>query len=261
MYREFAEIIENRQIGHDLYFMKIRSEPIASAWIPGQFLHLLPPIIGDRPPMLRRPISIMASDRSDIELVYRVVGDGTVLLAQMKPGETIDTIGPLGTGFVNIPSEEGRHVLIGGGVGAPPMIALARYLHSKDYQTELYLGAKSTDELIFHEKLQNEGFVYCASTEDGSTGFTGLVTQNLPDASRDIACAYACGPVPMMKSVLKWRGNNSFPVYVSLENKMGCGVGVCLGCSIPTVDGKYIRTCKDGPVFNADIIDWERMNN
>jgi dihydroorotate dehydrogenase electron transfer subunit len=259
MLRDFAQITANDEIAPGLFLMRIISPGIASNWIPGQFIHILPPIPDNRPLMLRRPISILSSNNNEVDFIYRTVGEGTSLISHMKVGEIVDVIGPLGMGFLDIPANPGKHILVGGGVGAPPMIALARYLHRKGLDVEFYQGARNTPDLILHKALEKEPYKYFSTTEDGSTGHKGLVTQILPDPSSQIAAAYACGPMGMMKAVLKWRGDNRFPYFVSMENKFGCGVGVCLGCSIPTANGYYIRVCRNGPVFDADLIDWKHL--
>ncbi|MCD6218349.1 dihydroorotate dehydrogenase electron transfer subunit [bacterium] len=259
MLRENAEIISNDNIGAELFSMRVKSSAIARNWRPGQFVHILPPVNTGKPPMLRRPISILASQNDEFEFIYRVAGEGTSLISQMKPSDTLDIIGPLGNGFDNIPDSQGLHILIGGGVGAPPMIALARLLHEKKLDVEFYQGAKDASDLILNNEMENSEFKYHVTTEDGSIGHKGLVIDILPENTKQIAAVYACGPIGMMKAILKWRDNAGFPYFVSIENKMACGIGVCLGCSAPTVDGKYIRTCIDGPVFNADILDWEKI--
>lgn len=260
MLRENATITLNDSLGANLFRMHIKSAGIASSWIPGQFLHILPPVT-DRPPMLRRPISIYSSTDDEVEFIFRVEGDGTKLISQQKVGDKLDVIGPLGHGFEQIPHRDGIYILIGGGIGAPPVIALMNILFRFRIKAELYQGARNSGDLILNDELSQKGFIYKVATEDGSIGTKGLVTSILPDPSKTrIACAYACGPIGMMKAVLNWRGNAGFPYYVSVENKLGCGVGVCLGCSVPSIDGSYVKTCKDGPVFNADTLDWNRMD-
>jgi dihydroorotate dehydrogenase electron transfer subunit len=260
MLRENATITLYESLGANLFRMRIKSDGIASSWIPGQFLHILPPVT-ERPPMLRRPISIYSSTTDEVEFIFRVEGDGTKLISECKVGDKLDVIGPLGHGFNQIPDTDGAHILVGGGVGAPPMIALANFLFKLGKKVELYQGARNTGDLILNEELSRKGFVYRIASEDGSIGTKGLITSILPVPSKtQIACAYACGPIGMMKAILNWRGNAGFPYYVSVENKLGCGIGVCLGCSVPSIDGSYVKTCKDGPVFNADMLDWNRMD-
>ncbi len=259
MHRENAEIISNKNLTAGLFSMRIKSSAIARDWRPGQFVHVLPPVNAGKPPMLRRPISILDSQNDEFEFIYRVAGEGTSLISQMKSGDTLDIIGPLGNGFDKIPDSTGSHILIGGGVGAPPMIALARFLHNNKLDVEFYQGAKDTSDLILNTEMEKSEFKYRVTTEDGSIGHKGLVVDILPDNSEQIVAVYACGPIGMMKAILKWRDNAGFPYFVSIENKMACGIGVCLGCSVPTVDGKYIRTCVDGPVFEADTLDWDKI--
>ncbi|MBU1025888.1 dihydroorotate dehydrogenase electron transfer subunit [bacterium] len=239
--------------------MRILFPSAARSWIPGQFLHILPPVAGNQPPMLRRPVSILSSAGDNVEIIYRVVGEGTRLLSNVQAGESLDIIGPLGNGFTDIPESPEKHILVGGGVGAPPMIALARYLHESGKNVELYQGAKDSSDLILNDDMENSEFSYYATTEDGSRGHHGLVTDILPAPSEEITAVYSCGPLSMMKAVLKWRGKSAFPFFVSIENKMGCGVGVCLGCAVPSTKGTYVKVCKSGPVFNADDLDWNKL--
>lgn len=257
MFRENAKIKSNDKIGTGLFSMRAESSAIARSWHPGQFVHALPPVDSGRPPMLRRPFSILNSINDEFEFVYRVTGEGTSLLSKMQSGDILDVIGPLGNGFINIPDSSGKHILVGGGVGAPPMIALAKYLSAKKFDVELFQGAKDTNDLILNNEMESSNIKYRATTEDGSVGHKGLVLDILPEASEQIASVYACGPIGMLKAINKWRSNAKFPYFVSMENKMACGVGVCLGCNVPTIDGKTIRTCIDGPVINADILDWD----
>ena len=259
MLRENCEITANDNFSEGLFYMRIFFPGVSQKWIPGQFLHILPPVLGNRPPMLRRPVSILSSDGDNVEIVYRVVGEGTRLISNVRVGESLDIIGPLGNGFVDIPESSGKHILIGGGVGAPPMIALARQLHESGKEVEFYQGAKDSSDLILNDDMEKSEFIYFATTEDGSTGHKGMVTDILPAPSGEIAAVYSCGPLPMMKAVLEWRGKSEFKFYVSIENKMGCGVGVCLGCAVPTTNGKYVKVCKSGPVFNADDLDWDKL--
>ncbi len=259
MLRENAEIKSNDNLGTGLFSMRVISSAIARNWLPGQFVHVLPPVDSRRPPMLRRPFSILDSKNDEFEFIYRVTGEGTSILSQMKSGDMLDVIGPLGNGFNNIPDSPGKHILIGGGVGAPPMIALARLLFDRKFDVEFYQGAKNSNDLILNSEMEASDIKYHVTTEDGSIGTKGIVVDILPETSDKIAAVYACGPIGMMKAVNQWRGKAGFPYFVSIENKMACGVGVCLGCSVPTIDGKYIRTCVDGPVFNADILDWDKI--
>ena len=259
MHREIAEIIVNEPLGDGHYFMRIHAPKISQSWIPGQFINILPPVKAGRPPILRRPISILGSGQDNLEFVYRVRGCGTEILSKLTKGGTLDITGPLGNGFKNIPGGQGKHVLIAGGVGAPPVIALAKHLMSMGLEVDLYQGAQNRNGLIFHENLKTEKLKYICTTEDGSVGRKGLISELLPSNFKGILCVYACGPIGMLKAIFKWRKGASFKYFVSIETKMGCGVGVCLGCSIPTVDGNYVLACKDGPVLDADLVDWNKL--
>jgi dihydroorotate dehydrogenase electron transfer subunit len=181
------------------------------------------------------------------------------LLADSTPGGTLDIIGPLGNGFEIEPSKKGRYILIAGGVGIPPILALVRLLISQNLKIEFYYGSRDRDTLIFHDALLSMPIKYYFATDDGSLGHRGFVSEILPDDKSNIACVYACGPLDMLKAILTWCGRESFRYFASIENRMGCGVGVCLGCSIPTADGGYKLTCRDGPVFDADMVSWDKL--
>jgi len=259
MFREYAEILSNELISKDHYLMRLRAPRIASDWIPGQFINVLLPYEDDRPPLLRRPFSILESKRKNLEFVYRVVGCGTKILSEMRKGQKLDIIGPLGKGFPLPPDRKSKNILICGGVGAPPIFALSRLMLSKGFDVDFYFGAKDRDSLIFYDALCSMSFTFHVATEDGSIGHNGLISEILPAIKTDIKNVFACGPVEMLKAIYAWHGNSSVKYYASVESKMGCGVGVCLGCSIPSVDGKYLLTCRDGPVFDADLINWEKL--
>ena len=242
--------------GH--FRMTLDSPWLAENSRPGQFVHILPPDTND---MLRRPFSIESVDvsKKHVTIFYRVVGEGTKLLSGAAPDDMLDIIGPLGNGF---PIELDRPaVLVGGGVGIPPLVFLA----SKLKNPLVFLGAKNSGELVCVEEFGAIGITPILATEDGSAGFKGFVTGALDDYrefDKD-SIVYACGPVPMLAEVAQWSKSRDYRCWVSLENKLGCGIGACLGCSIPIRDDSgdvhYERVCYDGPVFDASIVAFDLM--
>lgn len=229
---------------------------LADISAPGQFVHLR---CGEKP--LRRPISICTIDRRAgvLRLVFEVRGEGTAWLAQRRPGEPLDVLGPLGRGF-SVPEDGAGVVLVGGGIGTPPLLAVAQARVGK---MEAILGFRNADACI----LAREFALACANvqlaTDDGTLGYHGLVTDllktRLSQEQKPCAGIFACGPTPMLRAVAAIALEREIPCQVSLEERMGCGVGACLVCACKTreADGEHYRhVCKDGPVFDAKEVVW-----
>lgn len=204
---------------------------------PGQFMHVKLP---DQSLILRRPISVAMYDKHQIHLIYKVVGEGTACLSQVEVGSKLDVLGPLGSGY---PLEKGNILIVGGGMGVAPLYQLARTL--KDENLTIVLGFGSQAMMYYVDKFRELGRVYL-TTDDGSVGVKGHVGNVLSDLGQFDA-VYACGPIPLLYYVQK-KYENLDKVYVSLEERMACGIGACYACD--TKDKKY-RVCHDGPVFKA----------
>ncbi|MEA3485765.1 MAG: dihydroorotate dehydrogenase electron transfer subunit, partial [Candidatus Aerophobetes bacterium] len=212
-------------------------------------------------PLLRRPFSIRCIEDEKIEILYKVVGKGTKILARKKAGEKIDLLGPLGQKFKINPGIK-RAILVAGGVGIAPLYFLAsRLVTTRTLEISVFIGAESKEKLLCEEEFKSSEIKVQVATEDGSKGFKGLVsdlfanwTSAKPHTSSTVV--YACGPSPMLKKIAFISNKGKIPCYVSLEQRMGCGIGACLGCAIKGKNG-YLRVCKDGPVFDARQIDWE----
>ncbi len=211
---------------------------------------------GEKP--LRRPISISEIDKKNgtITLVFEVRGEGTAWLAERKAGEEINILGPLGNGF--FPDKDKPAIFIGGGIGCPPMLGAAQ-----DYgeNAEAILGFRSHEQMILLDKFKKCCKSVAVTTNDGSFGEKGFVTDILKDRLSELpdCVVYACGPTPMLKGVAEMCSQNHVECYVSLEQRMGCGVGACLVCACKTheADGEHMRhVCKNGPVFNAKEVDF-----
>ncbi len=203
-------------------------------------------------PFLRRPLAFSHAEWGRIEFVVRVVGWGTALLANLSPGENIPILGPLGNGFAK---PDGRVILVAGGIGLPPLTFAA----SRWKNAVLLYGEKTAENLC---KLPTD--LDCINeiyTDDGSGGCKGFVTDSLEEKLRkEPAPVYCCGPVPMLHKAAKICRKFKVECYVSLEARMACGIGSCQGCAIKTTSG-YRRVCKDGPVFDAEEIDWEALHD
>ena len=206
--------------------------------------------------VLRRPISVFDVDFSSqqLSLLIQKVGDGTVALSQLKAGEVVNLLLPLGNGFT-IPSESGKRLLlVGGGVGIAPLLYLGRVLRDGGHEVNFLLGFRSTREMIDLKPYEAIGEVF-VTTEDGSAGERGFVTNHsVLDQKADFI--YTCGPTPMMKAVAAYAKKASVACEVSLENKMACGLGACLCCVTDTVDG-HKCVCSEGPVFNINQLKWQ----
>jgi len=253
MYQIKAKILFNEKIISGHYKMRLYAPGIAQKAKPGQFVHIK--IKDGYDPLLRRPFSIHGCEGEKIEILYKVVGRGTESLSRKKIGNEIDTLGPLGQGFKINPDLK-RIVLVAGGMGIAPLYFLAEKLNRKDIL--ILLGAESKGKILCLEDLKNLNVRAKIATEDGSQGHKGLISDFLfhfikESSQIDLVCA--CGPIPMLKKIAQLSLKNKIPCQVSLEQTMGCGMGVCLGCTIRGKSG-YLRVCSDGPVFQANQILW-----
>jgi dihydroorotate dehydrogenase electron transfer subunit len=251
-------VLIHEQVKPGYYYLRLKAPEIARTAQPGQFVMIKVTTL-HQDPLLRRPISIMDANplTGEIELLFKVVGRGTQLLSDRPAGCDLDVLGPLGNGFK---TDTGHHnaVLVGGGIGIPPMVFLAHILASRlKVETHAFLGVRSADDCIGEEKFKQYGAFINWATETGERGEKGLVTKPLKTYLNTVSPAdtiiYACGPKPMLKAVAELGFKRNILVFVSLEEHMGCGVGACLGCVIETRTGPA-RICKDGPVFDARML-------
>lgn len=225
---------------------------------PGQFVEIR---VDDSPgTLLRRPISIHNIDRERNELWLLVlpIGDGTRRMARYKSGDVVNILLPLGNGFTvprAMPSDAKNYLLVGGGVGAAPMLYLGKALRESGFTPTFLIGARSADGIAQREAYAAYGDVY-VSTEDGSMGERGFVTDHSIWKRASFEHIYSCGPKPMMMAVAKQARRTETPCEVSLENMMGCGIGACLCCVEDTTDAGRVCTCTEGPVFNIDRLTW-----
>lgn len=223
--------------------------------MPGQFAQLR--VDGSKETFLRRPISINFVDtkQNQIWFLVQLVGAGSRALGRLKEGDTLNALLPLGNGFSMPVSAEKKHLLVGGGVGTAPLLYLGAQMNLVGMRPTFLLGARTKDMLLQMEDFQRVGDVY-VTTEDGSAGEKGFVTQHSILFKQHFDRISVCGPSPMMKAVAKFARANSVPCEVSLENMMACGLGACLCCVEKTVKGN-VCVCTEGPVFDINELTWE----
>ncbi len=223
--------------------------------MPGQFAQLR--VDGSKETFLRRPISINFVDTklNQIWFLVQLVGAGSRALGRLKEGDTLNALLPLGNGFSMPVSTEKKHLLVGGGVGTAPLLYLGAQMNLMGMRPTFLLGARTKDMLLQMEDFQRVGDVY-VTTEDGSAGEKGFVTQHSILFKQHFDRISVCGPSPMMKAVAKFARANSVPCEVSLENMMACGLGACLCCVERTVKGN-VCVCTEGPVFDINELTWE----
>ena len=250
------KVTENCNLHKNYCLLKLTSDQILPDMLPGQFVQVR--VDNSPTTFLRRPISINYVDRTTNELwlLVQLVGDGTRRMAEYKPGDIINIMLPLGNGFTLPATDKGQKLLlIGGGVGTAPMLYLGAILKKAGYTPTFLLGARSKEDVLQLKQFEQFGTVY-VTTEDGSLGEKGYVTNHsiLKDVHFDQI--YTCGPKPMMMAVAKYAHACSFACEVSLENTMACGIGACLCCVEKTKDEHHVCVCTEGPVFNIENLTW-----
>lgn len=247
MIKERAIIVSQQCIGTDIYDMVLSFPKGAKEARPGQFIAMY---CEDGTKLLPRPISICGIDAEvgTLRVVYRIAGEGTRLFSQMKVGDSLEVMGPLGNGFT---MKDKKAIIVGGGIGIPPMLELAKQL---DCEKTVVLGYR--DELFLKEEFEACANVAVA-TEDGSAGTKGTVIDAIKAAQVSGEIIYACGPMPMLKALAEYADAHGMEAQISLEERMACGIGACLGCICKTKEKDHhtnvnnTRICKDGPVFDA----------
>ena len=254
MKKETAKILSQNKIADGIYSMWIETSAAKEAK-PGQFIDVY---VNDDSKLLPRPISICEVKDDSLRIVYRVVGGGTKIMSTYKEGDEIQIIGPLGNGF---DMRDGKAILVGGGIGIPPMVELAKNLSEKIGKENVISVMGYRDELFLTDELEQFSTVVIA-TEDGSTGTKGTVIDALDENGVDGDVLYACGPISMLKALKDWANGKGIECQISLEERMACGIGACLACVCKTKEKDEHsnvcnkRICKDGPVFDANEIDF-----
>lgn len=251
-----CKIVSKEQVGDAVYMtLEVGDMIRASFRAPGQFVHIR---CGEGL-LLRRPISVCScmEDEPDdlLSIVFEVRGEGTRWLAGRELGDSLDVLGLAGNGFDLKP--EGRYLLVGGGIGIPPMLGCAQYTGGR---ATAILGGRSRDKIILEDFFREDCAKVLCATDDGSLGHHGfvdaLVRRELSE-DRGYDGVLACGPKPMLRNVAKVAEEFGVPCQVSMEERMGCGVGACLVCVCDMKDGTRKHACKDGPVFDSKEVDWD----
>ncbi len=253
-YRETAVILEQREISENIYSLWLHADDIVREARPGQFVSVY---CQDESRLLPRPISICELDKASgrLRLVYRAAGAGTQEFSGYGAGDTLELVGPLGNGF---PLDKGyeKPLLVGGGIGVPPMVELAKWLPG---EKTVVSGYRNSD-LFLKEELSRNAVLY-VSTEDGSAGTKGNVLDAIRENHLETDAIFACGPSPMLRALKAYAAEQGIDCYLSLEERMACGIGACLACVCTSKDidahtnVKNKRICKDGPVFAAEEIE------
>ena len=268
---ERAALQSTEEVAEGLFLTRLSCPTIAAGIEPGQFIQLR---LREEPvPLLRVPLSVAAADGTagTVDVLYEAVGPKTTLLSRLRPADSVSCLGPLGNCFP-MPGPEQSAILIGGGVGLPPLLFFAHALkHAGHAGVALLVGARTASKHVPLARLQAAAPAVAIATDDGSAGHAGLVTElletRLAAADAPGTVVYTCGPHPMMRAVASICAREAAPCYASLEEYMACGYGVCVGCVVETIepaDGlersayeRYSRICVDGPVYDATHVVWD----
>lgn len=256
MIQELAPIVSAEQVMPGVHLLEVRSPAIASSARPGQFAMVSCDSGYGR--LLRRPISIHRISGDNAGFLFAVVGNGTEWLSRRQAGENVDILGPMGNGF-SIQPRPPKLLLVAGGIGLAPLYFLSQHALKAGCSVKLMIGAR-TAGLLFPARLLPPGVEVITATEDGTAGEKGLITSLLPRYAGESDQILACGPVPMYRAMAdRYHADlQGKPVQVSLEVRMGCGLGFCYACTINTRQGLK-QVCKDGPVFNLDDVIWDEI--
>jgi dihydroorotate dehydrogenase electron transfer subunit len=250
---EDLKILENKRITDDFFILELFSAENLTDIKPGQFVQVR--VDGSSDTFLRRPISIHDVDfeKNTFKLLIQITGNGTEKLSKLRNGESLNIIYPLGNSF-GLPGENEKVLLVGGGCGIAPLLFLGKHLKSIGYAPDILLGFRNSERIIEYEEYLKIGNVFL-TTEDGSKGEKGFVTNHSVLSTAKYDKIYCCGPDSMMKAIAGYCRKNNMNCEVSLENLMACGIGACLCCIVDTVKGN-LCTCTEGPVFNTTELKW-----
>ena len=250
---ESLNITENRRLNKDYFILELSGKSKIPEMKPGQFVQVKVEESPDT--FLRRPFSVhdVNYGQNTLKLLIQIAGKGTETLSRLHTGDILNTIYPLGNSF-SLPIEGQKVLLAGGGCGIAPLLFLGKYLKLNGFQPDVLLGFRNTERIIEFNEYKEIGRVFM-TTEDGSQGEKGFITQHPALATSKYDRIYCCGPEPMMKAIAEYSSKNNIFCEVSLEKLMGCGIGACLCCVVDTVRGN-LCTCVDGPVFNTKDLKW-----
>lgn len=250
---EDLKVVANRRLTKDFFVLDLVSEKGLMPMYPGQFAQVK--VEGSQETFLRRPISVHDTDYKNniLKFLVQIVGKGTGVLSNLKSGDQLNVVYPLGNSFT-MPDKGGKVLLVGGGCGIAPLLFLGNYLKSNGYEFDVLLGFRNRDRIIEYEEYRKLGTVFI-TTEDGSEGEKGYVTGHSAFKTGNYTMMYVCGPESMMKAVARHCTEKKIGCEVSLENLMACGIGACLCCVVETTKGN-LCTCTDGPIFNIKELKW-----
>lgn len=252
--QERMTVVQQEKIAKNIYELTLQGE-IVQDMNPGQFVHIR--VSDSFEPLLRRPISIanINKDSKEFKLIYRAEGRGTEILSQKQIGDEVDVLGPLGNGFpIDAVPSGGTALLVGGGIGVPPLYELSKQLNERGIRTMHVFGFATEDVSFYEEKFSSLGDTHYV-TVDGTLGSKGFVTDVLDELQPEFDTFYACGPMPMLRAL-----ENYYPEkqgFLSFEERMGCGIGACFACICKTTDKTekdYVKVCSDGPVFAKGVV-------
>ncbi len=251
--KETTIVVSQEMISEGIYDLRVKT-PAAEACVPGQFVGIFPPSDAR---ILMRPISICEADADGqiLRMVYRIAGEGTKEISKLKAGEEVKLLSVLGNGFPLDAAKDKKVAVFGGGIGIPPMLYTSRMLNGTAKETEIYLGYRNNDTFLATE-FEPFGTLNIVS-EDGSVGYKGNVLDAIKERDFRPDVMYACGPMPMLRAIKQYAESIGAIAYISLEERMACGVGACLGCVCKTVNKdahshvNNTRICTEGPVFDA----------
>ena len=256
-----AELVKKEQLKNDIFKFSVKAPEIVNDSKPGNFIEIR--VSDQTEPFLRRPISIYNLDKENgiLEFIFQVKGKGTKILANKEAGEGIDIIGPLGFGTFKYENYSNIAV-IGGGIGVFPLYELSKCAKKDNKTVSTYLGFRNEDYVVLEEEFKNVSDKLLITTDDGSYGQEGFAINFLKEdlEKQKVDCIYACGPLPMLRAIRTLAIEKDIPCQISLEEKMGCGLGVCLGCAVKTArsteeNPEYWHVCKGGPVFQAKDVE------
>lgn len=254
MFQGQFPVVSNSEVMPGAYLMWLEAPAIAASASPGQFVMVRCGESHD--PLLRRPFSIHRWDGDYLALLFSVVGRGTEWLAHRREGDSLDLLGPLGHGF-EIHPDSRELLLIGGGIGVAPLLPLAEQALARGHSVNLLLGARSAP-LVYPGDMLPSPLTVAIATEDGSAGTRGLVTDLIPAFLDRADQVFACGPLSMYRALATTHVLGDKPCQIILEERMGCGMGACYGCAIPTAKGTRL-VCRDGPVFRLAEVLWGKL--
>ncbi len=253
-----CELVKKEKINEGIYKFSVKAQEIANSAKAGQFLEIKVSDVGET--FLRRPISIYNIDKENgiVEFIFQIKGRGTEILSTKEIGNKIDIMGPLGYGTFKI--EEYKNVaIIGGGIGTYPLYELAKELKNKS-NVNMYMGFRTKELVTLEKEFENVSDKLVITTDDGSYKEKGYAINFLKEDCKNEKpdMIFACGPLPMLKAVREFALEEKIPCQISLEERMGCGIGACLGCAVKVISGpepRYGHVCKEGPVFNAEDVE------